>query len=42
MKLSAGGAIIIFFLSLFAFVKLVGPIPLVSAVSPQKNQTFLL
>ena len=41
MKLSAGGAVIIFFLSLFAFVKLVGPIPFsVSSITTEKSDFF--
>lgn len=41
MKLSAGGVIIIFFLSLFAFVKLVGPIPFsVSSITTEKSDFF--
>lgn len=41
MKLSAGGAVIIFFLSLFAFIKLVGPIPFsVSSITTEKSDFF--
>jgi uncharacterized protein YggE len=41
MKLSAGGVIIVFFLSLFAFTKLVGPIPFsVQSIVTQKSDFF--
>lgn len=41
MKLSAGGVVIVFFLSLFAFTKLVGPIPLsINSISTQKSDFF--
>lgn len=41
MKLSAGGVVIVFFLSLFAFVKLVGPIPFsMQSITTQKTDFF--
>lgn len=41
MKLSAGGVVIVFFLSLFAFTKLVGPIPFsINSITTQKSDFF--
>ncbi|MEK7577227.1 MAG: SIMPL domain-containing protein [Patescibacteria group bacterium] len=41
MKLSAGGVVIVFFLSLYAFTKLVGPIPFsINSVTTQKSDFF--
>ncbi len=41
MKLSAGGVVIVFFVSLFAFVKLVGPIPFsMQSITTQKTDFF--